>query len=154
MGIWIVLASLLVNCFLLGLLLAPSLRPHDHMPFGPPGDLLEHLSRGLPPADADILRAVFDKEEQDFDSNHENIEAAMRELSTALQKPVVDQQGLHKAVSDISAVHAKMDDTMSRLIEDAAAHMSPEGRRAFVRNGLHPPGPPGPPPDMDRPPPD
>lgn len=139
-GVWILLGSLLINFFLLGLVIAPVL--HHPLPphFGPPnGGMIEHLSRGLPPDDDKILHDVFQQEKPNFDTGRHDMEAALNRLAEAVQKPTVDPQELQKAFADIAAAHAKFDTVMNRLITQVVTRFSPEGRRIFARNGMHPP---------------
>lgn len=141
-GVVLLLLSLLINCFLLGLVVAPMLHPHGPMFLGPHGDMLEHLSRGLSPQDAEILRTAYQKQKPLFDISHEEMENAMHQMAKVLDSPKVDAQELHKAFDSISSAHSKMDGAMSQFIEAAIKDMSPEGRRILARDGLHPPGPP------------
>ena len=156
-GMGLLLASLVVNFFLLGLMAAPLLRPHPPFPpFGPPGNFIDYLTRELPPADAAILRDAYMKEEPTVIAGRQSMERGMQEVSAALQKPVIDQRELQKALDDIAAAHGKIQEGMNNLIKHAATDLSPEGRRIFSENGLHPPMPPsgmGPPSGRGMPPP-
>lgn len=160
-GIWVLLTSLLVNFFMLGLVVAPMLRPHPPFPpFGPHGGFVDNLTRDLPPADAAILRDLYAKEEPILTAGHKGTGDAMQEVAEALRKPEVDPNELQRALADVTAAHGKVEEAMSDLINQAAMKLSPEGRRAFAEHGLRPPehGPfggghhDGPPPMMGMPP--
>ena len=143
-GMRILLASILVNFFLLGLLAAPLFRSHSPFPpFGPPGNFIDFLTRGLSPNDAAILHMAYKKNEPVLIAARSGMDAGMHEVTVALQKPVVDQVELQKALNDLAASHDKMLQTMDDLIKHAATDLTPEGRRIFSENGLHPPLPPG-----------
>ncbi len=149
MGVWILLVSLLVNCFLLGLVTAPVFRSPGPPPFmGSPGDMAEHLTHGLSPVDATIMRDAFQKEEPIFDHSRLNMDKAMLEMITVLQQPTVDPQDLEKAQNDISSAHGKLDEAMYYLIKQAATKLSLEGRHRFATSILPPPGMLLPPPSM------
>jgi len=159
-SLWLLLGSLLLNCFLLGLVVAPMVRPHPPFPHygggppGGPGGLIEHLVRGLSPADADKLRAAYTKDQPVLDAGHQNIEAAMQEVSSALAKPSVDQAELQRALDDVAAAHGRIQAAMSDLVKHAASDLSADGRHILAEQGLHPPHMMGmPPPGMDVPPP-
>jgi len=142
MGVWILLASLLVNFFLLGLLVAPVFL-HLHMPppfMPPPNGIIEHLTRGLSPSDAAIVQNVFQKNESAFDESRKNMDSAMQNMLAVLQQPQLDPNELQKALQNISTARSKLDEAMANSITQTATRLSPDGRRNIATNALPPPG--------------
>ncbi len=146
-GKWILLGSVLMNCFLLGLFVAPLLTRHPHFPPTEPGQFMSHMAESLPPEDAPVFRAAYDKAQPELSAGREAMDVAMHKVAIALEEPTVNNGDLQKALADINAAHAKIEQAMAGLIKQAAG-LSAEGRRIFAENGLHPPGmhmhPPGP----------
>jgi uncharacterized membrane protein len=136
--------SVLLNCFVLGLLAGPMLRPHP--PFKQNAQMIDHLTEGLSDDDAAALRKIYAVQEPMLTEGHQSMDGAMHKIAAALEQPEVDQASLHQGLDAIGAAHQKVHEGMVGLITNAATGLSPSGRHIFAENSLHTPhreGPPG-----------
>jgi uncharacterized membrane protein len=130
---WLLLGSLALNLFFVGVALAMVIREPD----APSWDRnvfvrMERLSATLPSADADKLRS-------DITNNHQQIEAAQTQfrgaqdqIRAALRKEPFDVNDLRAAMTQTRAARQNFDQILQGMFADAASKMSHDGRQALA----------------------
>jgi uncharacterized membrane protein len=142
---WLLPVSLAVNAFLAAITFTCFGPPWFRPPPPPnPAEMAARMAESLPPADAAVLRHSFAALTPPPSEGPAVFHARLR---AALETPDFDETALRRVFADAAKAHAAFDDAMAAAIIDAAAKMSPEGRRQLAREGGHPPfgGPPPPP---------
>jgi uncharacterized membrane protein len=130
---WLLLGSLALNLFFVGVALAMVIREPD----APSWDRnvfvrMERLSATLPSADAEKLRG-------DITNNHQQIEAAQTQfrgaqdqIRAALRKEPFDVNDLRAAMTQTRAARQNFDQILQGMFADAASKMSHDGRQALA----------------------
>jgi len=140
---WLLPISLAINVFLLALVLTHFGPPPFQPPPPPnPADMAARMAESLPPADALVLRQAFATVAPPAPIGDPR--AFHDRLRAALDAPSFDAAALRQALAEMSKAHAAFDDAMAAAIIEAAAKMSPEGRRKLARGhgpGFGPPPP-------------
>lgn len=162
---WVLPASLLLNVFFAGVIVALALPmlfgPPPRPPHGPhdPLAMADRMAETLPPADAAILRAAFAQQTDALRAAHRQMESFPDRVRDALDAEPFRIDALAAVFADGRATRVAIEDAISASILDAAATMSPDGRHRLAdwRPGgpgrlPPPPGPDGPPPPGARPP--
>jgi Predicted integral membrane protein len=164
---WVLPASLLLNVFCAGVIVALALPmlsgPPHRPPHGPheprdPLAMAEHMAETLPAADAAILRAAFAHHTDALRAAHRQMDSFPDRVRDALDAEPFRIDALAAVFADGRAARVAMEEAISGAILDAAATMSPEGRHRLAawRPGgsgkSRPPAPDGPPPPGAPPP--
>ena len=133
---WALWVSLAANVFLLALVAAPLLRPHH-----PPGfaGLVEHLSRSLPPGDAERFRGVLVQERPWYDMARRRMDGSRAELSRAIAASPYDEARVRAAMKDWQASWQEMTDRFGDSLLLAISNLSPDGRARLADAAEHPP---------------
>ena len=142
---WLLPLSLALNVFLGALIVTHFGPPHFRPPPPPnPAEMADRMAESLSPADAQVLRQAFAKVAPPSALGDPG--AFHTRLRAALEAPSFDAEALRRDFAGMSEAHAVFDEQMAAAIIEAAAKMSPEGRRKLA-NGHGPGfGPPPPPP--------
>lgn len=139
--------SLAVNMFFAGLAVSHVGRrpPPPHGPPGPEGFILR-LAETLPPDDAALLHRALDANRPTIRAEHEVRESFPQRLRIALLAEPFDPKALIAVFEDTDRQEHALRQRVQASLAEAAAAMSPEGRRRMAE--FRPPrhGPPGPPP--------
>jgi uncharacterized membrane protein len=131
---WLLLGSLALNLFFVGAAIAMAIR--DPAPVSPfDRDVfvrVERLSATLPPADAAKLRA-------EIQSNRDAIKTAQLQyresqdgIRLALRSEPFDIGAMRAAMTQTRAARQTFDQTIQRVVAQAAAEMSLAGRNALA----------------------
>lgn len=139
------IVSLAANMFLGGLILSHLGRFGP--PPGPPGPerFIEHLAATLPPDDAALLRRALDANRDTLAAEHRLRETMPERIRTALLAEPFDAGALVAVFTDNDGRERELRQRVQRALADAAAAMSPEGRRRMAEFRPPRPGPgPGP----------
>jgi len=144
---WLLPLSLAINVFL-GAVIATHLGPPRFRPPAPPNpaEMADRMAESLSPADALALRQAFAKVAPPSALGDPG--AFHARLRAALDAPSFDTEALQRDFAEMSKAHAVFDEQMAAAIIEAAAKMSPEGRRKLANGrgpGFGPPPPPPPP---------
>ncbi|PWC32065.1 periplasmic heavy metal sensor [Azospirillum sp. TSO22-1] len=139
--------SLAVNFFFAGLAVSHVGRPPPP-PHGPPGPegFLQRLAETLPPDDAVILRRALDANRATMQAEHDVRESFPQRIRAALLAEPFDPKALLAVFETTDQQERALRQRVQASLAEAAAAMSPEGRRRMAE--FRPPrhGPPGPPP--------
>ena len=154
------LASIGLNLFLAGMILAPHLSGQDALrpPMPPRGGVpfFGAVADSLPQDQAAKLHAIFDDEHKGFEGRHERMRANMKRAAEILKMDQPDMAALHEVFAEVEKEGQSMHTGMSRMIERVAQELSPESRRKLAEamenapEGRGPRGSEPPPPPMDR----
>jgi uncharacterized membrane protein len=130
---WLLLGSLALNLFFIGIAIALAVRP-------PPASTwnrdvfvrVERLAAALPPADGELLRGqmkanhdAIAKAQDDYHNTRDTIRAALR------QEPF-EASALQAAMAKVRATRQVYDQTIQGAVAVAAAQMSPAGRHVMA----------------------
>ena len=143
-GMGILAASVLVNLFMLGLVVAPVLHPvHDgghRLPPPPPGPMymLQHMEHDLSPADAAVMRGIAAEVQPEIDKSHQERDAAFAQLANILAADAVDEAALQKSLAAVAEGFDKTEVAMGKFITQSAQKLSLQGRRVMAEKGLPP----------------
>lgn len=131
---WLLLASLALNLFFIGVAVAIAVRGPAPPPRWDPNVFVrvERIAATLPQADATILRdamqanhAAIDNAQTKYHTARENIHAALREDPFKIED-------LRAAMAETRAARQAYDQVIQGVFADVAAEMSPTARRAVA----------------------
>ena len=149
----LLLASLVLNAFLVGLLFEhfdrhrPFVRTNVEM--RGPGSMADRMTRGLSPADAQILKDSFAVHQSAIRQADETLRGFPDRMRAIMAAPMFDAAALTQLLQGVHAARDARDDAMMAAIVEAAGKMSPEGRKNLPMGGgrpmsaQQPPPPPG-----------
>jgi uncharacterized membrane protein len=131
---WLLLGSLALNLFFVGVALAIAIRAPAPPPRWDPNVFVrvERLSATLPPADADLLRGAIRANHAAIDDAQNKYHAARDRIHAALREELFKVEDLRAAMVETRAARQAYDQVIQRVFADIAANMSPAGRRAVA----------------------
>jgi uncharacterized membrane protein len=138
---WIILVSLAVNLFLIGVVAAPFFGRGLMMglpPPPPPTFMVERLARDLPPKDAATLRAIFADVIDSLGQSHEAEKKAIRQLAVILRQDEPDIQAMQHTFEGIQTSGRTMHQGMAKALQRVATELPLDSRRkiaAFMERG-------------------
>lgn len=140
---WLLPASLTLNVFLCAALIAHLGSDWRHHPPPPPGNMLEQMTRDLPPEDAQILRQNLASSLTEIDKTRRAEEGLPQRLQAILGREPFDKASFKALL--VQSQHGR--DILNDALPEAIEKLSPEGRRRLAawRPGPHM----GPPPGME-----
>jgi uncharacterized membrane protein len=125
--------SLALNLFFIGIAVALAVRP------APPPRWnrnvlvrIEWVADTLPAADAAILRDAVQARQGAIESAQKNYRDARNHIRETLRKQPFIEQDMRAAMAATRAARQNYDEVLQGMFADAAAKMSPEGRRAMA----------------------
>ncbi|HXZ47190.1 MAG TPA: periplasmic heavy metal sensor [Pseudolabrys sp.] len=129
---WLLLGSLALNLFFVGVAVAMAIRAPAPSYWDPNVFVrVERLAATLPAADAAILRG-------EINANHATIEDAQTKYHSArarihdlLRQEPFDVEAMRAAMAQTRAARLTFDQTIQRVFADISAKISPAGRRAL-----------------------
>lgn len=154
----LIFASLGLNLFLAGMVVAPYLGTPQGHPMRPPMDMggprgpmpfIGRVMEELPQDEAAKLRAIFDEERAASGQRREHMHDVMKRVGDVLRQDKPDLQALGAILAEVQATGAKMHEGMARSLERVATELSVDSRRRLVDAFEK-----GRPPEMDGPPPE
>lgn len=130
---WLLLGSLALNLFFIGLAIAMAVRP-------PPPSLwdrnvfvrTERLAASLPPADGAILRATIDAERTELDAAQSHYRASQDAVRGFIRTEPFDGNKVRAAMTQTRAARQTFDEVLERVFANATEKMSPAGRKAVA----------------------
>ncbi|ACJ01244.1 periplasmic heavy metal sensor [Rhodospirillum centenum] len=145
---WTLAGSVALNLFLAGALLPPLLAGPEPPHFRPdPEAMAQRISKGLPPADAEVLQTVL-RPRDGFRELGGLMEENIRATSAALTAEPFDPAALRAALDRGTQERVRFEQRQHEAMVEAAARLSPEGRRRlaelpFLLGPRRSPPPPG-----------
>jgi uncharacterized membrane protein len=130
---WLLLGSLALNLFFVGVAVAMAIRA----PAPPAWDRnvfvrVEHIADTLPPADADLLRGQINANRQLIDEAQTKYQSAQNEIHEALRHEPFDVNAMRAAMAQTRAARQAFDQVIQGVFAFSAAQMSPAGRSALA----------------------
>jgi uncharacterized membrane protein len=130
---WLLLGSLALNLFFVGVAVAMAIRA----PAPPAWDRnvfvrVEHIADTLPPADADLLRGQINANRQLIDEAQTKYHSAQDEIHEALRHEPFDVNAMRAAMAQTRAARQAFDQVIQGVFAFSAAQMSPAGRSALA----------------------
>jgi len=131
---WLLLGSLALNLFFVGIALAMAVR-------GPPPPpswdrnvfvRVERLAATLPPADAARLRGEIDANRQALEAAQTQFHTAQDGIRQALRQEPFDLDAMRAAMTKSRAARQNFDQILQGIFADAASKMSQAGRQAMA----------------------
>ena len=130
---WLLLGSLALNLFFVGVAIAMAIRA----PAPPTWDRdvfvrTERLAATLPPVDADMLRGQINANRDAIEKAQTKYYAAREEIRETLRQEPFDQDAMRKTMADTRAARQAFDQVIQGVYAGSAARMSPAGRKALA----------------------
>jgi len=124
--------SLALNLFLAGFLAARWLAPEWHeRPHGPQA-IVERLTSHLSGADAEVMRAAFQANQDKLAAAFGELQQARREVRQILAAQPFDPDALAKAIADVRTKQGAFFAVIQDTILPAVGKLSPEGRKRLL----------------------
>jgi len=130
---WLLLGSLALNLFFVGVALALFVRA----PSPPTWDRnifvrVERIADTLPPADADLLRGQINANRATIEDAQTQYRAAQDQIRTALRHEPFDVEAMRAAMAKTRAARQGFDQVIQGVFAFSASQMSPAGRSALA----------------------
>jgi uncharacterized membrane protein len=130
---WLLLASLALNLFFLGVAIAMAVRAPvpsywDRNVFV----RVERMTAALPPKDAEVVRGQINANHAAIDAAQNKYHQARERIHDVLRQEPFDAAALRAAMADTRAARQNFDQTVQGVFASAAAQMSPPGRSALA----------------------
>lgn len=132
-GRWLLLGSLALNLFFVGVALAMAIRA----PAPPSWDRnvfvrVERLAVTLPPADADLLRGEISANRQALETAQTQYRAGQDQIRAALRKEPFELETMRAVMTKTRAARQNFDQILQGVFAVAASKMSHAGRQALA----------------------
>ena len=130
---WLLLGSLALNLFFIGIAVAMAIRA----PAPPTWDRnvfvrVERLAATMPAADAEILRGEVGAKRPRLETAQAQYRAGQDEIRQQMRAEPFDPDRLRAAMARTRAARQNFDQFLQDMFADAATKMSPAGRRAVA----------------------
>jgi uncharacterized membrane protein len=131
---WLLLGSLALNLFFVGVALAMAIRAPAPPPRWDPNVFVrvERLAATLPAADASTLRGMIAAHHAAIESTQDKYHAARDEIRATLRQNPFTVEDMRAAMANTRAARQSFDLVIQGVFADAAAKMSPAGRLALA----------------------
>ena len=130
---WLLLGSLALNLFFVGVAVAMAIRA----PAAPAWDRnvfvrVEHVADTLPPADADQLRGQINANRQLIEDSQTQYHSAQDQIRVTLRHEPFDVEAMRAAMAKTRAARQAFDQVIQGVFAFSASQMSPAGRSALA----------------------
>jgi uncharacterized membrane protein len=130
---WLLLGSLALNLFFVGVAVAMAIRA----PSPPAWDRnvfvrVEHIANTLPPADADLLRGQIQANRSLIETAQTQYRTAQSQIHEALRHEPFDVDAMRAAMAKTRAARQNFDRVIQGVFAFAASQMSTAGRSALA----------------------
>lgn len=131
---WLLLGSLALNLFFIGVVVAFAIRAPAPTPAWDRDVFVrvERIASTLPPADAEILRGRIKASRADIEAAQSKHRAAQDVIRVALRAQPFDAEALRTAMANTRAARQAFDQTIQAMFAGTAAQMSQAGREALA----------------------
>jgi uncharacterized membrane protein len=128
---WLLLGSLALNLFLIGLMVALITRDPPATDRSPAGRI-DGLASALPAADGAKLRANFATNRANVEGARKRYEDSREAIRAVLRREPFDNAALRAAMAESRAARQEFDTALQAVMAQAAGEMSPAGRTALA----------------------
>ena len=130
---WLLLGSLALNLFFVGVAVAMAIRA----PVPATWDRnvfvrVERIADTLPPADADLLRGQIKANRQLIDDTQQQYHSAQDQIHETLRHEPFDVEAMRAAMAKTRAARQAFDQVIQGVFAFSASQMSPAGRSALA----------------------
>jgi len=130
---WLLLGSLALNLFFVGVALAMAIRA----PAAPGWDRnvfvrVEHIADTLPPSDADLLRGQINANRAAIEDTQTKYHSAQDQIHATLRQEPFDVEVMRAAMAKTRAARQAFDQVIQGVFAFSASQMSPAGRSALA----------------------
>jgi uncharacterized membrane protein len=130
---WLLLGSLALNLFFVGVALAMAIRAPAPSYWDPNVFVrVERLAATLPPADAEILRKQIDANRAAIEDTQTKYHSARRHIHEVLRQEPFDVEAMRAATAQTRTARLNFDQTVQGVFADIAAKITPAGRQALA----------------------
>jgi uncharacterized membrane protein len=131
---WLLLGSLALNLFFVGVAVAMAVRAPAPPPRWNPDVFVrvERLSQTLPPADADILRGAFQANHDRIETAQSAFYAARNAIRETLRQDPFQVEDMRAAMATTRAARQAFDQIIQGVFADAAPKLSAAARHAVA----------------------
>lgn len=130
---WLLLGSLALNLFFVGVALAMAIRAPAPSYWDPNVFVrVERLAATLPPADAEILRKQIDANHTAIEDAQTKYHSARRHIHEVLRQEPFDVEAMRAATAQTRTARLAFDQTVQGVFADIAAKITPAGRQALA----------------------
>jgi uncharacterized membrane protein len=131
---WLLLGSLALNLFFIGVALAIAIRAPAPPPRWDPNVFVrvERLAATLPPADADLLRGAYQTHHDAIESAQEKYQSAREHIHETLRHDPFKVEDLRAAMAETRVARQNFDQVIQDVFADMASQMSAAGRHAVA----------------------
>lgn len=140
---YVLLASLVLNLFLAGLMVGRFVAPPPPGPPPSPDRFIDALTRGMSPADGAVMRQIFAAHRAELDQAMAQADQARESVRDALEAQTFDQAALDAALGRAEVARRSLENLRQGVMTEAVRQLSPEGRRYLAQMvpGRPPPSP-------------
>jgi uncharacterized membrane protein len=131
---WLLLGSLALNLFFIGVVVALAIRSPAPAPAWDRDVFVrvERIAGSLPPADAEILRNRIKASRADIEAAQNRHRAAQDIIREALRAQPFDADALRTAMANTRVARQAFDQTIQAMFAGSATEMSQAGRQALA----------------------
>ncbi|HZD90270.1 MAG TPA: periplasmic heavy metal sensor [Pseudolabrys sp.] len=131
---WLLLGSLALNLFFIGIAAAMFIRGPEPAPRWDPNVFVrvERLATTLPPADAQILRSAMDANHAAIAKSQDAFHNARDDIRGTLRQQPFQVDAMRAAMAKTRAARQAYDQVIGAVFANAAAKMSAAGRIALA----------------------
>jgi uncharacterized membrane protein len=130
---WLLLGSLALNLFFVGVALAMVIRAPAALTWDRNVFVrVERLASTLPPADADLLRGQIAANRQLIEDSQTRYRASQEQIRATLRQQPFDAEAMRAAMAKSRAARQSFDQVIQGVFAFSAAQMSPAGRSALA----------------------
>ena len=130
---WLLLASLALNLFFIGVAVAMVIRAPAPPRWDPDVFVrVERLAAALPPADATLLRNTMAANHAAIAAAQDNYHAAREDIRTALREDPFKVEAMRAAMVKTRAARQNFDQVIQSVFADLAPQLSAEARHTLA----------------------
>ena len=131
-GRWLLIASLALNLFFIGLAAAVLLKETDGFKRSRDRSMsarIERIASVLPEADAEKLRGQFQANKIAVETARRNYDASRESIREILRREPFDAEAMRAVLAERRAARQNYDQVLYGVLVTAVEQMSPQGRR-------------------------
>jgi uncharacterized membrane protein len=131
---WLLLGSLALNLFFIGVAVAMVLRGPPPPPRWDPNVFVrvERLAETLPPADADLLRGAFKSNHAAIEAAQDKYQSARAQIHATLRQDPFKVEDLRAAMAETRAARQDFDQVIQGVFADLAPQLSSAARHQIA----------------------
>jgi uncharacterized membrane protein len=131
---WLLLGSLALNLFFIGVAIAMALRGPAPPPRWDPNVFvrIERLAAALPPADADLLRGAFQTNHAAIEAAQDKYQHAREEIHATLRQDPFKVEDLRAAMAETRAARQQFDQVIQGVFAEVAPKLSSTARHRIA----------------------